>query len=83
MVIRYTTPGIPIATSKGVVLEPRDKSDADANARFERHGGVRLTGETVSLPKADAKPREIYLGGKTVERLKPWLLTNPPTSRRT
>jgi hypothetical protein len=70
MVIRYMALGAPAATSKG-------------DARFERDGGARLTDEMVSLPKTEAKPREIYLGGKTAERLKPWLITDPPTSRRT
>lgn len=46
----------------GIVMEPRDRSSADAIVRFERAGGVILRGGTVTMPEEAVKPREIYTG---------------------
>lgn len=70
-------------TAKGGVVGPADKSTEATDERFARHGGVRIVEKAIDLPRETVKSRVPYLGGKTIEHEKPWLLTDPPTSRRT
>lgn len=60
--LRHPYCPIVVVEPYGIVLEPRDRSSADAIARFERAGGVILRDGTVTLPEAAVKPREIYTG---------------------
>lgn len=60
--LRHPCCPIVVVEPYGIVMEPEDRSEADAVARFERAGGVILRDGTVTMPEVSVKPREIYTG---------------------